>query len=138
MHGQSIFGLPSLHSLYSLNPKRCYIFDDQWRKTCLIFQAKMISLQLEWHITFHSMAITSFWGQKYIDSWDLTSEAVLRSSEATFQNVLKLFWFHFHAILISKWPRIDLHELSTSLTSEADMEAAEAGLSKWPDFKAYT
>ena len=109
----------------------------QWRKTCLIFQAKMISLQLEWHIPWHSMALVSFWGQKYIDSWDLTSEAVLRSSEATFQNVLKWFGFHFHTVLLSKWPRNCLHELSTSLTSEADMEAAEAGLSKWLDFKAY-
>ena len=27
--------------------------------------------------------------------------------------------------------------LPSSLTSEADMEAAEAGLSKWLDFKAY-
>ena len=109
----------------------------QWRKACLIFQAKMISLQLEWPIPFHSMVIASFWGQKYINSWDLTSEAVLRSSEATFQNVLKWFWLHFHTILISKWPRKGLHELSASLTSEADMEAAEAGLSKWLDFKAY-
>ena len=66
----------------------------QWRKACLIFQAKMISIQLEWPIPFHSMVIASFWGQKYINSWDLTSEAVLRSSEATFQNVLKWFWFH--------------------------------------------
>ena len=73
MHGQSIFGLSSLHSLYSLISKRCYTLMVQWRKTCLIFQAKMISLQLEWHITYHTMAITSFWGQKYIDSWDLTS-----------------------------------------------------------------
>ena len=73
----------------------------QWRKACLIFQAKMISLQLEWPIPFHSMVIASFWGQKYINSWDLTSEAVLRSSEATFQNVLKWFWLHFHTILIS-------------------------------------
>ena len=109
----------------------------QWRKACLIFQAKMISLQLEWPIPFHSMVIASFWGQKYINSWDLTSEAILRSSEATFQNVLKWFWLHFHTILISKWPRNGLHELSASLTSEADMEAAEAGLSKWLDFKAY-
>ena len=112
----------------------------QWRKTCLIFQAKMISLQLEWHITFHSMAITSFWGQKYIDSWDLTSEAVLRSPEATFQSVLRWFRFHFHTGLMSKWPRKGIHELSTTLTSEADMEAVEAveaGLSKWLDFKNY-
>ena len=36
-----------------------------------------------------------------------------------------------------KWPRKGLHELSASLTSEADMEAAEAGLSKWLDFEAY-
>ena len=63
----------------------------QWRKACLIFQNKMISLQLEWPIPFHSKVIGSFWGQKYINSWDLTAEAVLRSSEATFQNVLK--WF---------------------------------------------
>ena len=70
------------------------------RKACVMFQAKMTSVQLEWPIPFHSMAIASFWGQKYIDSWDLTSEAVLRSSEATFQNVLKWFWLHFYTILI--------------------------------------
>jgi len=97
----------------------------------------MISLRLELHIPLHSMALVSFWGQKYIDSWGLTSEAVLRLSEATFQNVLKWFGFHFHTVLLSKWPRYGLHKLSTSLTSEADMEAAEAGLSKWLDFKAY-
>ena len=108
-----------------------------WRKACVMFQAKMTPVQLEWPIPFHSVAIAFFWGQKYIDSWDLTSEAVLRSSEATFQNVLKWFWLHFHTILISKWPRKGLHEPSASLTSEADMEAAEAGLSKWLDFKAY-
>ena len=71
-----------------------------WRKACVIFQAKMTSVQLEWPIPFHSVAIAFFWGQKYIDSWDLTSEAILRSSEATFQNVLKWFWLHFHTILI--------------------------------------
>ena len=134
MHGQSIFGLPSLHSLYSLISKRCYIFDNPAKKNLLNISS--------WNDIFtawmtYSMALASFWGQKYINSWDLTSEAVLRSSEATFQNVLKWFWLHFHTILISKWPRIGLHELSTSLTSEADMEAAEAGLSKWRDFKAY-
>ena len=107
----------------------------RWRKTSLIFQAKVLSLQPEWHIQIHYMTITSFWGQKHIDSWDLTFEAVLRSPKAIFQNVLKLFWFRFHTILISKWPRKGLHELSTSLTSEADMEAAKAGLSKWLDFK---
>ena len=106
----------------------------QWRKTCLIFQAKMISLQLNIHSPLHSMV---FRGQKYINFWDLTSEAVLRLFEATFQSDLKWFKFHFHTVPISKWPRKGLHELSTSLTSEADMEAAEAGLSKWLDFKAY-
>ena len=106
-------------------------------KTGLKFQAKIISSQPEWHIPLHSMALASFWGQKYIDSWDLTSEAVLRSSEATFQSVLKWFWFHFHTVLMSKWPKKGLHELSIGLTSEAEMEAAEAGLSKSLDFKAY-
>ena len=134
MHGQSIFGLSSLHSLYSLISKRCYIFDDPAKKNLLNISS--------WNDIFtawmtYSMALASFWGQKYIDSWDLTSEAVLRSSEATFQNVIKWFRFHFHTVLLSKWPRNCLHELSTSLTSEADMEAAEAGLSKWLDFKAY-
>ena len=110
----------------------------QWRKPCLNFQDKMIYLQLEWHTPWHSMALVSFWGQKYIGSWDLTSKAVLRSSEATFQSVFKWFWFHFHTVLMSKWPRKGLYELSTSLTSKADMEAAEAWLSKWLDFKAYS
>ena len=41
---------------------------NQWRKTCLIFQAKMIPLQLESNISLHSMASASFWGQKYISS----------------------------------------------------------------------
>ena len=137
MHGQSIFGLSSLHSLYSLISKRCYISDGSVKKTCLIFQAKMISLQLEWHIPLHAMVLVSFLGQKCIDSWDLTSEAVLRSSEATFQSVLKWFKLHSYTALLSKWPRNGLHELSTSLISEADMEAAEAWLSKWLDFKAH-
>ena len=138
MHGKSILRcLPYTASTASYLKDTIFLMI-QWRKTCLIFQAKMISLQLEWHIPLHSMALVSFWGQKYIDSWDLTSEAVLRSSEATFQNVLKWFWLHFHTILISKWPRKGLYELSASLTSKADMEAAEAWLSKWLDFKAYS
>ena len=109
----------------------------QWRKPCLIFQPKMIFLQLEWHTPWNSMALVSFWSQKYIGSWDLTSEAVLRSSEATFQNVLKWFWFHFHTVLMSKWPKKGLHELSISLTSEAaDVEAVEVELRKWLHFEA--
>ena len=109
----------------------------QWRKTCLIFQAKMISLQLEWHVPLHSMALVSFWGQKYIDSWDLTSEAVLRPSEATFKSALRWFWFKFPTILLSRWSSKGLHVLSTSLTSEVEVEAVEAVLSKWLDFETY-
>ena len=72
----------------------------QRRKSYLIFQAKMISLQLEWLISLHSMTLVSFWGHKYIDFWDMTSEAVLRLSEATFQSVFKWFRFHFYTVLL--------------------------------------
>ena len=83
------------------------------------------------------MALVSFGGQKDINSWDLTSEAILRLSEATFQSILKWFGFHFYTVLLSKWPRNNLHELRKSLASEADMEAAKARLNKSLDFKAY-
>ena len=102
MHGKSIFGLSSLNSLYSLISKRCYIFDDPAKKNLLNISS--------WNDIFtawmtYSMALASFWGQKYIDSWHLTSEAVLRSSEATFQSVLKWFRFHFHSVLMVKWQK---------------------------------
>ena len=137
MYGQSIFGLSSLHSLYSLKSKRFYFWWFNEEKPAQFFVAEMIWWQLELHIPIHCVALASFWGQKYIDSWDLTSEAVFRSPEATFQIVLKWFLFHFHTGLMSKWPRKGLHELSKSLTSETNMEAVKAGLSKWLDFKNY-
>ena len=71
MPRQSLFGLSSLHSLYGLISKRC------WNSTifsmipCLISQAKLISLQLEWFISLYFMASAFFWWQKtmILDIW---------------------------------------------------------------------
>ena len=56
-----------------------------WRKACIMFQAKMTSVQLEWPIPFHSMVIASFWVHplslkrvtKFVDSTIATGEAAL-------------------------------------------------------------
>ena len=59
MHGQSIFGLPSLHSLYSLISKRCYIFDNSMKKNLLnFFKLKLYPYSL--NEIFHSILWPQF------------------------------------------------------------------------------
>ena len=102
----------------------------QWGKGCLIFQAKMISLQLEFH--GHSFLLRPKIHQFL--RFDLRGrfEVVWGHISKCPQMILITFSYNPNI----KWPRKGLHELSASLTSEADMEAAEAGFSKWLDFKA--
>ena len=61
---------------------------------------------------------------------DLTSDAILRSSEAVSENVLKCI----NLLLLLPWypklAEISLNGPKTSLTSEADMEAVEVEFRK--------
>jgi hypothetical protein len=72
------------------------------------------------------------WPQPSFDSkiLDLTSEAILRSSEAASENVIE--WLNL--LLLSPWypksAKISLNGPKTSLTSEADMEAVEVEFRK--------
>ena len=70
---------------------------------------------MTYSITFHGLSFLL--RSKNIDSWDLTSEAILRSSEAVSENVIKWFKLDFAITLVSKmyknktqWPqtRLDL------------------------------
>ena len=58
MHGQSIFGLPSKHSLYSLISKRCYIFDDSMKKNLLNFSSlnDIFTAWMTYYIIFHGLS----------------------------------------------------------------------------------
>ena len=94
---------------------------------------------LKWHLKMMNDQLQDFqWHQPSFDSkiLDLTSKAILRSSEAVSENVIK--WLNLLLLLpwYPKLAKISLNGPKTSLTSEADMEAVEVEFRKWLHFQA--
>ena len=109
------------------------IFDDSSKAT--FFNISSIT-DVKWDNTVNFITSAFIWKQKSNVFPNLTSEVILKSSEADFENVIKWFKYYFDITLVSKWPKISLNGPNTNLTSEADMEAVEIESKKWLHFEA--